>query len=747
MNRASRSLGTLLLAFWQAARNQAGEGRQIAGGLPASLGVALNRSPGSQRGIAIAAMLMSLPLLARSGVAWPGVWIAVLVGGGFALMSLPAAIGWSNAAVARLAVLMMASGLGVVIALINLLPADPALAATIRQAALIGSALAALVSLSMVFQTRRLGRILGTLALPLSAALAIASGAALLLLGVTAWPALKQSEGSVAVAMALAGAVWIAAFLCNRFEARRGLRWAGRLVGLRSGMIRLASMLGGVAVAQIAAPWLKNAAWQAAIATPLEGLAPIAGLLAGMCLGLAVAGIGVALPGLLGRLQLGGRINPVAAGEIAWFAAWMLLLASGAWFVEVPGSVLTLVAMSGLALFPVGRDFAGLDAAAAHVALAYAAVLVHGAVRILLGRPAPSAGTPLWLVLPSTDLLSAGLRLAEQMAREWKEGPVTLLAPPSTAARVRGAHLRLAQSAGSAADLFLLAATDANTWQHGPPAEQTREVLQLREAYATAAAARALMVALAEEARVLVLADGRLAAGWAAALATLPEHAERYTRLPPSLDRQLDGSWKEADFGTSTMREHLIVDFFVKHRPRPAEERRMLILHGASDSALAEQLARALCMQTDAQGRRIVATVLQPATSASAALAWSAGTWLTLLALFDRHAQRGGLGAFGRLIWRFLPEPETRARTRRFDLLVIESGMAETEARASRGLENMVDTVVGLTPAMRPHDMPTLYARTAYTAQLALPAPSALRESMPQLVHQLIDIEPGSTAA
>ena len=733
MNRPSRALGQALLAFWHAARREAEDGNRVASGLPATVRAALERAPGTQRGIAITAMLLVLPLaLGDSNTTWPGVWIALQVGGGTALMALPSAIGWSQAAIGRFAALMLGAAFFAVIGLTNVLPGDPALAQTIRQAVLISSAVAAFLSLSMVLSTQRLGRILGTFALPFSAALAIASGAALFVLGVTAW----QTGDNLVRLMAIVGGLWVAAFLCNRFEATRGFRWAGKLLALRNGTIRLGGLLSGVAMAQLAVPWLETAALRVAFNTPLEGIAPIAGMLAGVGCGLGLAGIGLALPALLARWQLGGRISASTTGEVAWFAAWMLLMANGAWLAETLATLLSALGREGVFLHGVAVDFSPRDAAAAHVALACLVVLIHGVARILLGRPAHAPATPLWLVLPSDAEFTEALHTAERVATEWNDGPVTLLAPSAAAPRLRGAHLRLAQYANSVADLFLSTAMDAKAWQHQPMAEATRGALHLREVYATPAAAQALMTMLPDDARVLALADGPLAEGWTAALAELPEHSERLTLRPAALGKPNDKTWKEGPD-----REHLIVGFFFKHRPRPAEERRMLILHSASDRALAEQLARALYQQSDAQGRRILATLLQPATSGTAALGWSAGTWLTLLALFNRFAQQGGLGLFGRLIWRFLPAPETRARTQRFDLIVIEAGMNPTETTAARGLERMVDSVIGLTPAMRPHDAPTLYTTDAYTAQISLPAPSALAKSLPALARQLIDVD------
>lgn len=746
MNRANRSPGSGLLGFLETDLQHAEAGRSMAGSLPARLRGAMNRATGSQRGLAVAALLLVPPcFMGGAESTWAGIWIALLLGGGAAAMALPATFGWSRDGVGRLGALMLVLGLLTVIVLTSTLSVDFALVRTFRQSVLIASALAAVVSVSMVFHIRRLGHTLETVALPFSAALTISSGAALVVLGITGWPALHALDPALAISMAITSGLWMTAFLCNQLEATRGFRWAGRLAGLRSGAIRLAAIPAGLAVARFAVPRLQDAAWHAAIATPLEGLAPLAGAIAGACAGLAVCGLGLALPGLLARRQLGARISAATAGETAWFSAWMLLPAAGFWLFEVFAvhpRTLMWVDILGPTPFVRPPDFTPVDDAAARTVMACLAVLVHGAVRLLLSRPVSATGTPLWLVLPGEAPVSATLWMAERMASEWQYGPVNLLAPQALARRVRGAHLRLATSAGSAAQLFPRAAFGAGFLHGHLSGKGMSEALRVREIYATVAAARALMAGLPDDARVLVLADTRLPEGWAAALGELPEHSERFIRARTTLGERVDESWKEVDFGQSDVRERLIVDFFVKHRPRAADERRMLILHGASDEVLAMQLAHALDGRVDPQGRHIVASVLQPATSGTTALGWSEGSWLTLLALFNRFTELDELGTLSRFVGRFLAPSRTDAQTRRFDLIVIESGMARTEARSARGLERMVDSVIGLTPAMRRHDIPTLYAREAYTVQLTLPAPSALQENMPQLVHQLINIAP-----
>jgi len=722
-------------ALWQQARLKAEEGRELARSLPATLHQALLRAPDSQRGIAITVMLIALAMLVGEGERrWEGVWIALQVGGGCTWMALPVAVGWSRRAIARFSAVMLVVGLLAVIGLIPILPDSEAFRQAMRHGVLVASVAAVAVSSFMVFAACRYGRTLGALGLPFAATLGVSGGAALVILGVTGWLRLLDQDAGQAVAMAVVFGMWILAFVSNRLEASRAYRGAGRLLGLRHGMVRLGAMAGGVVVAQMAVNALEATAWRAAMGTPLEGMASGAGVVAGAALGLAAAGAGLALPRLLGRLQLSGRIGPGAGGETGWFAGWMLLVASAFWMSAALTTQIETVVRYGPILHGVPVYFGEQDQGASMMALACLMVVLNGVLRVLLGRPSPVRGPALWLVLPSDADFPYAREVANRMAREWQEGPVVLLAPPTMAPRVRGAELRLAEAAGSGAELFLGSALDAKAWLMRASTETGASALRLREIYAGAEAARVLVSGVDAEARMLVLADGPLAEGWARVMAALPSTAERITRSRP-----MDAAWRELDYAVAANRTHLITDFLVRRRPRPRPQRRVLILHAPPDHALAERLAAALEGTADPQGACVVATFFDPLTTAGRALAWSGGTWLTLLGLLSRVAERGELGRLGQLVWHLVPPLHAQARSVRVDLVVIESDWGEAPLPAARGLERMVDSVIGLMPAMSRHGLPTLYPPEAYDRVLHLPAPSALAQSLPLLARRLLD--------
>jgi hypothetical protein len=310
---------------------------------------------------------------------------------------------------------------------------------------------------------------------------------------------------------------------------------------------------------------------------------------------------------------------------------------------------------------------------------------------------------------------------------------VVLLAPATAASRVRGAQLRLAEAAGSGGELFLPSALDAKVWWSRSLSATGGGALRLREVYAGAEAARALVCGAGADARMLVLADGPLADGWGAVMDALPEGAERISRREP-----MDVGWQALDFAARVARARLVDDFLLRHRPAPRPVRRVLILHAPADQALAERLADVLAEAAGKRDADVVATLFEPSTTASRALAWSSGTWVTLLALLSRFTQRGELGRLGQLAWWFVPRLAADARGMRIDLVVIESEWDEAGVPAARGLERVADSVISLKPAIERRDRPGLYPPEAYDQVIHLPAPSALTQSLGALARRLL---------
>lgn len=703
---------------------------------------ALALAPLSQRGLALgAALAVLLPF--ASGSAGLGLGIAALVGGGVALMGLPRAFGWSEAALLRVGSLALASGLIAMIALTSTLTVDPAKGQQLRVAVAIAAAGGVLLPPLLAHLWPALPLLLGPFTATAWAVSTVFAGAAWLLLGFT-WP-LSPDAPPLMAALILAVVAWAAAFLLNRLEASRGLRGATRLLALRSGLVRLGGLVFGGAVAILAVPRLEGAAWRAAFATPLEGIAPMAGMLAGALLALAAAGVFFALPGLLARRQLAGMLGAAAAGEAAWALALVCGFAGPAMVSVYIASTVSWFPFVGA---PVIRDLSRAEVSAllAWTLLTALAAFAHGAIRLLLGRVTDEANTPLWLVLPGEACSPAAISAAQAAARGWDAGPVTLLAPPAAAPQIRGPHLRLAQAAGTLADLFARSVADAAGWQRGLPAEAGRAGLPLRELYCAAPAAAAILAGLPTESRVLVLADGPLAAGWGGLFASLPPNSLRVAREERFIPRGAPffypemepDSWRLYDFADRRKLEHLLTRFYVDHRPREAAERRILILHGETDRPAAERLAGLLNEQTDAAGRPVVASALAPPASQGAPLGWSPRTWVTLWAFFLRAVEIGEYGPLRQRLLRVFFGRSSHEAPQRLDLAVLEYGLPHKDAQRLAGPERWADAVLALVPATPPADAALLFEAPRYTARLTLPPPSALEAMLPIVAEEIL---------
>lgn len=703
---------------------------------PPRLTRVLALAPLSQRGLALGGALAVL-LPYGVGSLGLGLWLAALIGGGIALMGLPRALGWSETALLRVSALALASGLVTMFALTSTMTQDLATGGQLRVAVVI----AAIGSVLLLPLLGRLWPIQGMLPAPLAstvwATLVVFAGAALLLLGLT-WPATTAGTPGVLVTL-LALAAWGASYLIHLLQAGLGPRWQGRLIALRSGLVRLGALGFGWAVAILLVPRFEDAALRAAFATPLEGIAPMAGVLGGALLALAAAGVLLSLPGLLARWQLAGRIDAAANGESTWLAVVSLGVA--------------LVATSAAEALRLMVNLPGTDAGLdmrfglTHemVLVGGCAVLAHALVRIGVSRPAAQPGTALWLVLPTEGCSPGVLAAVRAVAQGWSAGPVTLLAPPAVALQIRGPHQCLARQAGTLTSLFSRSSTDIASWQRSVPVEAGRVGLPLRECYCSATAASAVVADLPADARVLVLADGPLAPGWEALLATLPPHSLRVwgagRSMPPGGTRPFPeqdvAGWRELAFTSPRSRGELLAEFLSANRPREAGERRIVILHGDFDRETAERLAAALDSQTDAAGRSVMASTLAPPSSHNAPLRWSARTWGSVWALSFRAAQIGEFGRLGSLLMRVFIGAAASREPVRLDIMALEYGIGPDEKHL-RGLERWADNVVSLRRFAPLHEASLLYAETAYTARLTLPPASALDDMLPMFAERIL---------
>lgn len=698
----------------------------------------LTRAPLSPRGLALgAALAVLLPLVAESPAL--GLWLAWLVGGGVALMGLPQALGWSETALQRVGTLALVSGLVALIVLTATVTVDSATVEQLRLAMALTAMGAVVLPYGLVRAWPQAALLLGPLAVTAWAAVALFAGAALLLLGFT-WPVSSSTAvgKDASVTMAAVVVTWIAAFAANRFEATRSMRWAGRLLALRNGLIWLAGLVFAWGVALAAVPRLEVSAVRAAFNTPLEGIAPLAGVTAGVLLALGATLVFFALPGVFARLQLSGRCGASAVGEASWGIALggllvpllitVSLVLDIAGVLSVDAKKLLLTAPALLLMLPLGA-------------------LAHACVRLLLGRPAGTGGSPLWVVLPGARTSTHALVAAEALVRTWTEGPVTLLANPTLAPSVLGPHLRLAREASMTVP-FARSASDAQAWRRDLPDEDRRTGLPLREIYASATAATALLTALPKEARVCVLLDGPLAAGWDDVMATLPPHSMRVASdvrfLPaygqePGQPMARDG-WSRCDFANPAERSDLLGRFMLENRPRSTGLRHLVVAHGEADQAVAKRLALLLDGKTDAAGRQVQASTVFPSNSVRYMLSWSATAWTHALAFKFRALDKGEdpFPLHTRLL-RFVLGQATDHTPTRLDLAILEGGFSPSEAKWFSGPERWADVVLSMRPAVAPGSSPALLAEAAYTAHLTLPPASALDSVLPMVAQAILD--------
>jgi hypothetical protein len=703
----------------------------------------------TQRGLAVTAALIALVLAEGGTATWLGVAIALQFGGGVALMGLPRALGWSEAALGRTGPLALVSGLLGMIVATQFQSPDANLGPQLRWGAAGFALLVVVVPPALAMLWPFAARLFGPMLLPAWTAATVFAGALLLLLGATAWPALQTQDARLAALVLALLVAWVASFLVNRFEAGRGYRWAGRLLALRSGLARLGGVVFGLALAWHWVPLMEDAARRVAFGTPLEGWAPLAGVLFSALLAAVAAAAGFALPGLLARWQLGGRLTAAAAGESSWLLALLAvvsLISMGLdWRVRfIPSSF----ALDGTEFFSLWEQVLPLGFSMGW------AVAAHAAVLVVLGRSVDVGGTPLWLVLPGATPSRIALALAEHAGRNWSWGPVSLLAPPVMAPTVRGAHLHLAQQAGALTSVFASGPADVAAASWGAPTAG-REGLPAREAYCAAPAARALLAGLPAEARVWVLNDGPCAAAWDEVLRQLPAGAECLGRDQQSVPSSSNG-WVVTDFAQTALRDAAWTTFLGRHQPRLLPQRRILVLHGEDNRSLVARLVHLLDGQTDTAGRSVVASSLAAIGSrdSSRAMGWSAKTLGSLVALAAKSDKPGVLASLNRLTWRLFFGRDGAEAPVKPELVVLEDGFDEIATRTMRGLDRAGIAVVALLPAQRKPDGKLLFDESSYSARLVLPPPSALGATLALVAQEIlneatasdieIEIEPAS---
>lgn len=170
----------------------------------------------------------------------------------------------------------------------------------------------------------------------------------------------------------------------------------------------------------------------------------------------------VALPRVLARLQLKCHITARAADDCLWFAAMFWTLgALGGWVINVSwvpdrfnGPLSDMLAVTGFVL-----------------------------TRVALSRPKPERVPSLVIVLLEDENSRLLRRFINRFSGRWSLGPVTLMAPTSSALDYYGAHARVAARAGCLKTLFPKTEGDLSHAQRERPRDNEWKAVAVRECY------------------------------------------------------------------------------------------------------------------------------------------------------------------------------------------------------------------------------------------------------------------------
>jgi hypothetical protein len=207
---------------------------------------------------------------------------------------------------------------------------------------------------------------------------------------------------------------------------------------------------------------LHDVIWQTLRNTRFESLTTGVRIIAELAGATALILLLVALPRVLARLQLNGRITARAADDCLWFAAMFWTVgAFGGWIINVTwepdrfnGPVSDMLAVTGFVL-----------------------------TRVALSRPKPERAPSLVIVLLEGENSRPLRRFVNRFSGRWSLGPVTLMAPASNAVNYYGAHSRVAARAGCLKTLFPKTEGDLSRTQKERPRDDEWKALPVRECY------------------------------------------------------------------------------------------------------------------------------------------------------------------------------------------------------------------------------------------------------------------------
>jgi hypothetical protein len=497
-------------------------------------------------------------------------------------------------------------------------------------------------------------------------------------------------------------------------------RKAGMVASFRDGLFRVLGALIAILAALEATDAMEAAGRNTFFDSPLEGLAPGAGLLAGLTVFAALCPGLFALPKLLARAQLNGRIASGTVGEVLWFGI------IGFWF-----SVILFVVSDGIWQTPI-------------MLAAFAGFLL---ARVGLGAARMREAVPLWIVLPQS--LGSYTRrpriqdLAMILARAWQGGPVTLLALPEAALLFGGVHLHLADQVEQLASLFPRTTIECTDWQRLLPPDPLWEALPVRELYPAPPVWICLGSMLEANAQVLVLV-------------TSPERTgllhEFGKVLPPGRTEVLS----LATVNTAVLAAHL-KGFVVRELPadllkrggperwvatrsqqRNSGCRRVLVAYHKPDHAFAQRLVALIDGRHDEAGRWVEAWAYPFGEGFSLRwlMALPGGLWGQWLNGDRRSIERApARGVFDR-VSRFVAGLVVAQWSGEYDLVIVErEAAAKADASFSgrelttRVAEGAVDRVIAVLPGLAAGEHSLSLPARAYTGVIRIP-PSAANPDM-----------------
>jgi hypothetical protein len=390
-----------------------------------------------------------------------------------------------------------------------------------------------------------------------------------------------------------AAALMALALILSWTEGQSALRRAALSSAIRDSLARAIGWIVVIVASLAAADRTERTVFEAALRTPLEGLALSAGILAGGVLLVILAASVWALPRIAASRLAAGKALPLAAGDALWFCAL-----SGA-----AGIVIDVRAILSKGVFSeqVGRG----------CWLALTASFAFCAARLFFPAQHDAAVQPLWILYIGAPGSKRVFRShAARLATRWPNGPVTMVAEPDAALRWGGAHLRSAMLRGQVDALFPQRAIEVADWLDTLPPRERWQSMPVRELYPRPSLWPELFeTRLEPEAVIVVIADGEPDEKTVDRLRAMLPTARTSFHLPAGPREPAIARWPGVEADPIVGAPPAFMSYWVATNAKKEEKagrlRFVLIEHDGSDREFAARLAETLQGKTDANGRMI----------------------------------------------------------------------------------------------------------------------------------------------